>query len=127
MTVRTSLRDERGFTIVETMAATLIMAVAFLGLAGVHTISTRAQSLGNNQGLATFIANDQIEQMRRSSFAEVVTDAKVIDAQGVSFTVARYITNANQAKRVTVLVVWNERTGVQQLSHETLVSRVTNP
>ena len=127
MSLRARLSNQQGFTIVETMAATLIMAVAFLGLAGVHAVSSGAQSLGNNQGLATFIANEQIEKMRRGSFAEVVTSAEMVDVQGVSFTVARIVESSNLSKRVSVLVVWSERTGVQQLMHETLVSSVTNP
>ena len=127
MSLRARLSNQQGFTIVETMAATLIMAVAFLGLAGVHAVSSGAQSLGNNQGLATFIANEQIEKMRRGSFSEVVTSAEMVDVQGVSFTVARIVENSNLSKRVSVLVVWSERTGVQQLMHETLVSSVTNP
>ena len=127
MSLRARLSNQQGFTIVETMAATLIMAVAFLGLAGVHAVSSGAQSLGNNQGLATFIANEQIEKMRRGSFAEVVTSAEMVDVQGVSFTVARIVENSNLSKRVSVLVVWSERAGVQQLMHETLVSSVTNP
>ena len=53
--------DERGFTIVETMVAIGIMAVAFLGLAGVHAVSSRAQSLGQNQGLARFVADQKLE------------------------------------------------------------------
>ena len=125
--MRRRLRDQRGFTIIETMAATLIMAIAFLGLAGVHTLSSRAQSLGNNQGLATFIANEQIELMRRSAFSDVVTAVDVVEMEGESFAVGRIVTDSDLSKRVVVLVVWNGRMGVRTLTQTSLVSQVTNP
>ena len=51
-----AVRDERGFTIIEVMAATFIIAVAFLGLASVHVTSSRAHSLGVNQTSAAMVA-----------------------------------------------------------------------
>lgn len=120
-------RDERGFTIIETMAATLIMAIAFLGLAGVHTLSSRAQSLGQNQGLATFIANEQIELMRRSNFANVTSAVSSVEMEGENFTVARIVTNSDLSKRVSVVVFWVGRMGLRAVTQESLVSQVTNP
>ena len=43
------------------MVAIGIMAVAFLGMAGVQAMSSKAQSLGQNQGLARFVADQQLE------------------------------------------------------------------
>ncbi len=121
------IRDERGFTIIETMAATLIMAIAFLGLAGVHTLSSRAQSLGNNQGLATFIANEQIELMRRSAFSDVVSDVDNVEMEGENFLVVRIVTNSDLSKRVGVAVFWTGRMGMRSVIQSSLVSQVTNP
>lgn len=121
------IRDERGFTIIETMAATLIMAIAFLGLAGVHTLSSRAQSLGNNQGLATFIANEQIELMRRSAFSDVVSDVDSVEMEGEEFLVVRIVTNSDLSKRVGVAVFWTGRMGMRSVIQSSLVSQVTNP
>lgn len=121
------IRDERGFTIIETMAATLIMAIAFLGLAGVHTLSSRAQSLGNNQGLATFIANEQIELMRRSAFSDVVSDVDSVEMEGEDFIVVRIVTNSDLSKRVGVAVFWTGRMGMRSVIQSSLVSQVTNP
>lgn len=124
---RSLRRDERGFTIIETMAAALIMAVAFLGLAGVHTLSSRAQSLGNNQGLATFIANEQIELMRRSAFADVNTAVELVEMEGEEFIVGRIVTNSDLSKRVEVTVLWTGRMGLRLHRQTSLVSQVTNP
>ena len=127
MSLSKRIRCESGFTIIETMAATLIMAVAFLGLAGVHTLSSRAQALGQNQGLATFIANEQIELMRRSAFANVVSTTDSAEVEGVAFTINRVVTNADLSKRVTVTVSWDGRLGQREVVQTSLVSQVTNP
>lgn len=120
-------RDERGFTIVETMAATLIIAIAFLGLAGVHALSSRAQSLGNHQGHAALLVGEEIERMRRSTFDAVVggSSSKVVDGQ--SFQILRTVTDVDGARHVAVQVSWEERLGSKSVTGSSLVSLVTNP
>ena len=127
MRVRHRIRDEAGFTIIETMAASLIMAIAFLGLASVHVLSIRAQSLGNNQGLATFLANEQIERMRRSSFAEIISATQNVEVEGVPFEVIRTVTPATLSKKVEVAIRWEERLGAREIVQVSAVSQVTNP
>jgi Tfp pilus assembly protein PilV len=121
------LRDERGFTIIETMAATFLMAIAFLGLAGVHAVSSRAQSLGKNQGLATFVAAEDIAMMRRTNFDAVASGNSAITVEGVPFTIERAVVDGGTFKRVTATVRWTERLGPREISHTSVVSRVTNP
>lgn len=122
------LRDSQaGFTIIETLVAMLIIAVSFLGLAGVHIVASKAQSLGNNQGLATFLADEQIEQMRRTAFADIDTDLMIEEREGVPFTVVRLVNDLGTSKKVDVLVLWNSRLGVRTLTLSSLISRVTNP
>jgi len=120
-------RDARGFTIVETMVAIAIMAVAFLGLAGVQAISTRAQSLGQNQGLARFVADQQLELMRRSAIVNVTDYTGSMAVQGVSFGITRTVTNVTMGKKVSVTTRWTDRFGPRQLTLTTIVSQVTNP
>lgn len=119
--------SEDGFTIIETLVAMMIIAVAFLGLAGVHIVSSQAQSLGNNQGLATFLADEQMEQMRRTSYADIETAVLFEQREGVPFTVVRMVNDLGTSKKVGVLVLWNGRLGVRSLLFSSLVSRVTNP
>jgi prepilin-type N-terminal cleavage/methylation domain-containing protein len=120
-------RDARGFTIVETMVGIAIMAVAFLGLAGVHAASSRAQSLGQNQGLARFVADQQLELMRRSPVASVVDYSGTTTVQGVTFGIQRTTAAVATGKKVTVTARWAERLGPHQLTLSTIISQVTNP
>jgi prepilin-type N-terminal cleavage/methylation domain-containing protein len=120
-------RDERGFTIIETMAATLIIAIAFLGLAGVQAVASRAQSLGQNQGLATYVGDQQLELMRRSTFANVVDFSGTQTVEGVTFSISRTTAAIGSNKRVQVQTSWTDRFGPHTITLATVVSQVTNP
>jgi prepilin-type N-terminal cleavage/methylation domain-containing protein len=124
---RVRMRDQRGFTIVETMVAITIMAVSFLGLAGVHAMSSRAQSFGQNQGLARFVADQQLELMRRSSIADVTSFSGSTTVQGVNFGIVRTVANVPMGRRVNVVTTWVDRFGNHTLTLTTIVSQVTNP
>ncbi len=121
------LRDERGFTLIETLAAALIIAIAFLGLAGTHAVASKAQSLGNNQGLATLLAEEHLERMRRSSWAQITTTAASEQRQGETFIALRIVSDVGLSRKVDVAVVWDDRFGVHYLALSTMVSQVTNP
>jgi prepilin-type N-terminal cleavage/methylation domain-containing protein len=124
---RRALRDQRGFTIVETMVAVGIMAVAFLGMASVHAISSRAQSLGQNEGLARFVADQQLELMRRTPVGAIQAYSGTSNVQGVSFGIQRSVSNVTMGKKVTVTTTWTDRFGPRSLTLTTIVSQVTNP
>ena len=124
---RRALRDQRGFTIVETMVAIGIMAVAFLGMASVHAISARAQSLGQNEGLARFVADQQLELMRRTAVGAIQSYTGSTTVQGVSFGITRTVSNVTMGKKVVVTTTWTDRFGPRSLTLTTIVSQVTNP
>lgn len=124
---RRRARDQRGFTIVETMVAVGIMAVAFLGMASVHAISARAQSLGQNEGLARFVADQQLELMRRTAVGSVQAYTGSTTVQGVTFGIERTVSNVTMGKKVTVRTTWTDRFGPRSLTLTTIVSQVTNP
>ena len=120
-------RDQRGFTIVETMVAIGIMAVAFLGMASVHAISARAQSLGQNEGLARFVADQQLELMRRTAVGAIQSYTGSTTVQCVSFGITRTVSNVTMGKKVVVTTTWTDRFGPRSLTLTTIVSQVTNP
>lgn len=120
-------RDQRGFTIVETMVAIGIMAIAFLGMASVHAISARAQSLGQNEGLARFVADQQLELMRRTAVGAIQSYTGSTTVQGVNFGITRTVSNVTMGKKVVVTTTWTDRFGPRSLTLTTIVSQVTNP
>lgn len=120
-------RDERGFTIVEAMVAIAVMGVAFLGVGGVHAISSRAQSLGQNRGLARYVADQQLEMMRATPLTNIASQsAQTVTVQGVRFQRTQVVANVPMGRRVQVNVTWTDRFGNHALQLATVVSQVTN-
>ena len=119
------LSSQDGFTIIETLVAMLLIATAFLGLAGVHMVSAKTQSLGNNLGLATNLADQRLEESLRMPFDTIVTTWESEEREGVDFAVIRVVTEFEVAKKVDVLVIWDERLGPRSITLTSLVSRVT--
>jgi prepilin-type N-terminal cleavage/methylation domain-containing protein len=124
--LRWSIGDGRGFTIIETMAAILIIAVAFLGFAGVHAVASRAQSLGENQSLATNVIDQQLELMRRTRYSTIASGTGSTSIEGISITYSRTITDVGNGKRISVAAGWTDRFGPHSVTLATIVSPVTN-
>lgn len=124
---RRPLANADGLSIVETMFAITILAVGFLGLAGVQGVASRAQSLGKNESLAMHLANQDLERMRRSTFAEVEGLTSSSTVEGVPFSLTRSVTTVGSNKRVEVVTGWNDRFGAHTVRLATVVSSVTNP
>jgi prepilin-type N-terminal cleavage/methylation domain-containing protein len=68
---------ERGFTLIETSVAMVIMMVAGLGVASLFTYSIRYNSGGNDRAVAISIAQQQIEQMRSVPFSDSILTTTV--------------------------------------------------
>lgn len=124
---RNLLACERGLGIVETMIAITIMAIAFLGMAGVHAVSGRAQALGRNQGLAADLVASDLETMRRTPLGSIAASTRSTTLSGISFALARTVTPLSGAKRVEVTASWSDRFGPRSMRMATVVSGVTNP
>lgn len=113
--------------IVETMFAIVIMAVAFLGMAGVQAVSSRAQSLGRNTDLASSLVAQALEQARRTPFASIASGTTTTDLGGVRFSLAKTVASLGTSKRVEAVASWTDRFGARTLRMATIVSQVTNP
>lgn len=63
------LRDERGFTLIEALIATIVLTVALVALADLLAVSVRMHQLGRNSTTATRLAQDKFEEMMKMNFA----------------------------------------------------------
>jgi prepilin-type N-terminal cleavage/methylation domain-containing protein len=93
---------ERGFTLIETSIALVILMVAGIGVASLFTYSIRYNSGGNDRALAISVAQQQIEQFRSVTFADpilAVSAATVLSPDTVSngrtYRVTKTVTGSN--------------------------------
>jgi len=93
---------QRGFTLIETSIALLILMVAGLGVASLFTYSIRYNTGGNDRAVALSIAQQQIEQFRTVAFTDSilnVTSATVLTPNTVSngrtYKVTKTVTGSN--------------------------------
>lgn len=113
MNMRTHQTGKDGFTLVEVLVAMSIAAVGFLGLAATHVTSMRATVLGRNVSLATSIANETIETLRRRPYAEIASASpSTVSREGINFTSTTTVAAlGTSSKRVTMGISWTDQFG----------------
>jgi prepilin-type N-terminal cleavage/methylation domain-containing protein len=107
------LRREDGFTLIEVLVATGIAAIGFLGLAATHIAAVRATAFGRNVSIATSVANEQIEALRRLPYDQVVSQsASTVTVGTLDFTRTVTVADVNtSSKKVTMGVSWTDQFG----------------
>ena len=109
----TIVRRNDGFTLVEVLVATAIGGMGFLGLAATHIASVRATAVARNDSVATSVATESIETLRRLPYDEVVTSSPTTVTRGyLTFTSAATVaTVGTTSKKVTMGVTWTDQFG----------------
>jgi prepilin-type N-terminal cleavage/methylation domain-containing protein len=109
----TTIRRSDGFTLVEVLVATAIAGIGFLGLAATHIASVRATAFGRNVSIATNMATESIETMRRLPYDEVVSASPTTVNRGyLAFTrTATVAAVGTTSKKVTMGVTWTDQFG----------------
>lgn len=99
------LKDRRGFTLIEATLAMVLLGVAAAGVLLPFAGGASAQADGSHRTVAALLANDQIERIVSTPFAQLVpqynyTEAKgqVRDASGTVYTNPMY---ANFSRQTT--------------------------
>ena len=106
---------QRGFTIIETTIASLVMMVGALAMSSLFVFSTHNNVGGSERALAMAVAQQQLEQIRSVSYEDATLTAGTTDlttsSGGRDYTVQRVVAdemNADnspkQLKRITITV-----------------------
>src|SRR6267143_1266113 len=93
---------ERGFTLIETSIAMVIMMVAGLGVVSLFTYSIGYNSGVNDRAVAISIAQQQIEQLRSVQFTDSILNVSAATvltpdtvSNGRTYRVTRTVTGSN--------------------------------
>ena len=108
-------KDQRGFTLIETSIALLVMMVGALGIASLFVFSMQNNVGGSERALAMAVAQQQLEQIRSVSYEDttlnVGTVTSTVQSAEQNYTVERTVaqeTNEDgsprQLKKITIRV-----------------------
>ena len=136
MTRQWAWRNRRGFTLIECMAAILILGVGLVGVVGSMTAALLSNQKASDMQLATSIAQSTIEEMRSQGFGSIAyddfpanatktTEPRLADLHAGTRTIV--ITNSYggnaRLKKVAVTVSWRGRNGAPaSITLETVVT-----
>jgi Tfp pilus assembly protein PilV len=78
---------ERGFTIIETCIALLVLMVAALSIASLFAYAIQYNTGANDRALAQTIAQQQMESLRKTPFDQIASSNSTVTSAGRSYTV----------------------------------------
>ncbi len=119
------MRRERGFMMMEVLAALTLFAIVLTGLVPLLVSSTRGMDQGRRTTAATILARDTIEEIRSMDFAAVGGGADEITEAGSGASYERAWTvgagPTGDTQLITVTVDWIDRSS-HQVSLQTLIT-----
>ena len=112
---KSSIANQKGFNLMEVLAATTIVAIVASGLVGSTITTIKSNAVSRDAMTATSLAQDRVEQFRAMSFPAQInqlangSDTIAGDSGNVKFT-RQWVVAAGPApglSQVTVTVTWN--------------------
>ena len=105
-------RGERGFTLVETAIAMIVLMVAGLAATSLFVYATKYNVGANDRAVAQAIAQKQMESLRKTAYGDIAASTTTVTSAGRNFTVDVAVCNDGTAacggttdiKRLTVTV-----------------------
>ncbi len=103
--MRQPAQGNRGFTLIETVIAMLVIMVALLGLSALFVYGINYNAGAQVRSVAMALAQQRMERLRQSGFDEVVSANETdVKSAGYSFTVKTAVATSGNLRTVTVTV-----------------------
>lgn len=123
------MRKRPGITIVETLMAVTIFAIAILAVLGVFSVSFRYTQHSRNITVATTIGQELVDQLRLGGFDNVALNANPTAVStsklpgGFTKTYVSYYQGNDKIKEVTINIYWNGRPEASAITVTTLIGQ----
>lgn len=132
-----TLRGERGFTLIETVLALVVMMVVGLGAASLFMYSTRNNSGAADRAAALAIAQQRMERLRSVTFSDATLNAgttnTTVTSAGRNYRVNTVICNtaacggSSTLKKITIQVTPTSAGTIWAANSVTVISMRASP
>lgn len=126
----TMLRTDKGFTLVEVLAAALLLSIALLAVMTASQAARETQRRAVYLSIGRNIAQSKIETLRAASFDSLTSmgsssqSPALPPGNSIAVTVSRYPTSTDKHLcRAQVTVSWPEARGTRTIRYEALIAR----
>jgi len=110
-----TIRNQKGFSLIEVMIALIILAVGLLGIGGLQISSIKGNSFSSHVTQASILAQNKLENLRNLPYDDPkLTGGQPVEQitkSGLVFTVGYDVRLVgNSMKKITTNVGWTDRT-----------------
>jgi prepilin-type N-terminal cleavage/methylation domain-containing protein len=103
-----------GFTLVELLVSAALASIGFLGLAALHVNTLRTSAVGRNITVATALATQEIEALRRTpatALTNVAAQSMTVGNRAYTRSATISAAPVGTGKQVGVDVAWSDEFG----------------
>ncbi len=108
--MKISLKSD-GFTLIEVLIAIVILSISLLALAALMATTTQNTSFGGHITEATTLAQDRLEELRVTQWANIVTgtDTRTMGISGIVYTRNWNVVPSGNLRTITITISWTDR------------------
>ena len=126
-----SIKNQKGFTLVEVMIAMVILSAGLLALAEIQVTAIRANATSKNITSATILNEGKLEELMADGFSSLsngtITEVNIDEtgSSGGKFdreTIIEDYDSSTAMKKVTVTISWTDNMGSFDITMENVLS-----
>lgn len=125
---RKDRRRERGFSLLEALAATTLFALVSAAMGTLALGSIRATTFNRHASQAAFIAQEEMERVRALDYSLMVNASSTKTMGGQSYTLGTVVETdvpAANMKRITVTASWSGPEGAKSYATQAIYTDIT--
>jgi len=102
-------KESKAFSLIEVLIALVILSISLLALAGLMVQTTNNSSWGGHLTEAATFAQDRLEELRVTLWANIDSGADVrVGATGINYNRNWNVVQNGDLKTITITISWND-------------------